>query len=139
MIRYLLDTNVVSELRKTRPHGAVLAWLDTLRPEQIFLSSFTLGELQAGVEETRQQDRIKALQIESWLEEIESLFSFLPADAACFRERARLMKHQPDSLRDDAIVAATARVHGLTIATRNEKDFQRLGVGVFNPFKFKTQ
>ncbi|HEY4905314.1 MAG TPA: type II toxin-antitoxin system VapC family toxin [Candidatus Sulfotelmatobacter sp.] len=138
MIRYLLDTNVVSELRKTKPHGAVLAWLDTLRPEQIFLSSFTLGEMQAGVEKTRQQDKIKALQIESWLEEVESLFSFLPADAACFRERARLMKHQPDSLRDDAIVAATACIHGLTVATRNEKDFQRLGVEVFNPFKFKT-
>jgi len=138
VIRYLLDTNVVSELRKTKPHGAVLAWLDTLRPEQIFLSSFTLGEMQAGVEKTRQQDKIKALQIESWLEEVESLFSFLPADAACFRERARLMKHQPDSLRDDAIVAATACIHGLTVATRNEKDFQRLGVEVFNPFKFKT-
>jgi predicted nucleic acid-binding protein len=131
VIRYLLDTNVVSELRKTEPHGAVLAWLDTLRPEQIFLSSFTLGEMQAGVEKTRQQDKIKALQIESWLEEVES-------DTACFRERARLMKHQPDSLRDDAIVAATARIHGLTVATRNEKDFQRLGVEVFNPFKFKT-
>ena len=139
MIRYLLDTNVVSELRKTKPHAAVLAWLDTLRLEQIFLSSFILGELQAGVEKTRQRDAIKALQIESWLNELELQFSFLPADAACFRERARLMKHQPDSLRDDATVAATARVHGLTIATRNEKDFQRLGVESFNPFKFKMQ
>jgi toxin FitB len=137
--RYLLDTNVVSELRRTRPHGAVLAWMETLRVEQIFLSAATLGELQAGVEKTRRQDIAKASQIEAWLGEVETLFSFLPMDGSCFREWARLMSNRPIGLKDDAMIAATARVHSLTVATRNEKDFQRLDVAVFNPFKFKTQ
>jgi len=65
VIRYLLDTNVVSELRKTKPHGGVVAWLKTLRPEQIFLSAVTIGELQAGVELTRTNDAAKALEIET--------------------------------------------------------------------------
>ena len=63
MIRYLLDTNVISELRKTKPHGAVVAWLETLRVEQIFLSAVTMGELQAGVELTRRRDAAKAHEL----------------------------------------------------------------------------
>lgn len=138
MTRYLLDTNVVSELRKTKPHGAVLVWMQTLRSEQILVSAFSLGEIQAGAEKTRRQDATKASQIESWLDNVEQLFSFLPADAACFREWARLMASRPVSLEGDAVIAATARVHRLVVATRNEKDFRRLDVEVFNPFKFKT-
>jgi len=90
VIRYLLDTNVVSELRKRKPHGAVLAWIDTLRPEQIFLSAVTIGELQAGAELTRKNDPAKASEIENWLRATESDFSILPMDSACFREWARL-------------------------------------------------
>jgi toxin FitB len=63
--RYLLDTNIVSELRKRKPHGAVLAWMDTLRPEQIFLSAVTIGELQAGAELMRKIDPAKGAEIEN--------------------------------------------------------------------------
>jgi predicted nucleic acid-binding protein len=136
--RYLLDTNVVSELHKTKPHGAVLAWIGTLRAEQILLSAVTLGELQAGVEKTRRQDAAKALEIETWLGEVELSFAVLPMDGVCFRDWARLMTNRPIGLADDAMIAATAWVHDLTIATRNEKDFQRLDVQILNPFKFKT-
>jgi predicted nucleic acid-binding protein len=133
--RYLLDTNVISELRKTKPHGAVVAWLETLGVEQIFLSAVTMGELQAGVEKTRRQDGLKAREIELWLTSVEMSFAFVPMDPACFREWSRLMAGKPDALREDAMIAATARVHGFTVATRDEKDFKRLAVNVINPFK----
>ena len=136
MIRYLLDTNVVSELRKRKPHGAVLAWIDTLRPEQIFLSAVTIGELQAGAELTRKTDPAKASEIENWLMVTEGTFSVIPMDSACFREWARLKMGKPSALIEDAMIAATARVHGLQIATRNERDFRQFQVAVFNPFQF---
>jgi len=137
VIRYLLDTNVVSELRKRRPHGAIAAWIDTLRPEQIFLSALTIGELQAGAELTRKNDAAKAAEIENWLTLTEGAFSVIPMDSACFREWARLKSGKPSDLIEDAMIAATARVHGLEIATRNERDFRQFQVPVFNPFEFK--
>ncbi len=136
MTRYLLDTNVISEMRKLRPHGGVVAWLETLRVEQIFLSAVTIGELQAGVELTRRHDPAKAGEIESWLTSVEMSFAFIPMDPACFREWSRLMAGKHDALREDAMIAATARVHGFTVATRDEKDFKNLGVEIINPFKF---
>jgi predicted nucleic acid-binding protein len=134
VIRYLLDTNVVSELRKTKPHGAVKAWISSLREEQIFLPAVTLGELQIGVERTRQQDAVRAAEIEKWLDAVQSSFACLPMDSACFREWARLIAGKPDEIMEDAMVAATARVHGLTVATRNVRDFAKLGVEIVNPF-----
>jgi len=136
VIRYLLDTNVISELRKARPHGAVVAWLETLRAEQIFLSAVTMGELQTGVELTRRQDAAKAHELETWLGFVESTYAFVPVDSVCFREWSRLMTGKPYALREDAMIAATARIHGFTVATRDEKDFKHLGVEILNPFKF---
>ena len=136
MTRYLLDTNVVSELRKAKPHDAVVTWLQTLRPEQIFLSAVTIGELQAGVELTRKNDAAKAREIETWLAMVEATFNALPMDSACFREWARLKVGKVPELIEDAMIAATARVHGLHVATRNERDFREFQVGVFNPFQF---
>jgi predicted nucleic acid-binding protein len=112
--RYLLDTNVVSELRKPKPPGAVVAWMKTLRPEQIFLSAVTIGELQAGVELTRKSDAGKALEIETWLTVVEASFTALPMDSACFREWARLMTGKSPNLIEDAMIAATARVLACT-------------------------
>ena len=137
MTRYLLDTNVVSELRKPKPHGAVVAWMKTLRAEQIFLSAVTVGELQAGVELTRRNDAAKAREIESWLTMVEGSFTALPMDSACFREWARLMVGKSPQLIEDAMIAATARVHGLDVATRNERDFRQFQVEAFNPFRFE--
>jgi predicted nucleic acid-binding protein len=132
--RYLLDTNVVSELRKPKPHGAVLAWLHDLQDSQIHLSAVTIGELQAGVERTRRQDPHKASQIEMWIEQLADSYEVLPMDALCFREWARLMEGKPNQLLEDAMIAATARVHQLIVATRNERDFAHLRVHVLNPF-----
>ncbi|HAF55638.1 MAG TPA: VapC toxin family PIN domain ribonuclease [Thauera sp.] len=131
---YLLDTNVVSELRRPRPHGAVVAWLQSVDDASLFLSAVTLGEIQAGIERTREQDPEKAAEIEAWLERVASAWNVLAMDAAAFREWARLMHRQSDTLYEDAMVAATARTQGLTVVTRNVADFKALGVDVLNPF-----
>jgi toxin FitB len=133
--RYLLDTNVISELRKPRPHGAVVAWLESLDDAQLFLSAVTLGEIQAGIEITREQDAGKAGDIEAWLDMVAGAYNVLPMDAAVFRAWARLMHRKSDTLYEDAMIAATAKVNGLTVATRNVADFKALGVEVFNPFE----
>lgn len=135
MNRYLLDTNVVSELRKRKPHGAVVAWLRGLREHQLFLSAVTMGELQAGIELTREQDANKAGEIERWADQLGGSYRILPMDASCFREWGRLMHGKSDRLIEDGMIAATARVHGLIVATRNEHDFESFDVRVFNPFK----
>lgn len=131
---YLLDTNVVSELRKPRPHGAVLAWLESIDDAQLYLSAVTVGEIQAGIEMTRMQDADKANEIEVWLDLVAGAYNVLPMGSETFRAWARLMHGKSDTLYEDAMIAATAKVHGLTVATRNVADFEALGVAVFNPF-----
>ena len=135
MIRYLIDTNLVSEVRKPKPHGAAVAWLKSLELGQGFFSAVTFEEIQKGVELTRRQDPVKANEIEAWAAQLEHSSQVLSMDAACFREYARLMHRRSDTLGEDAMMAATARVHGLTVATRNERDFAHFDVGVLNPFK----
>lgn len=137
MKRYLLDTNVVSELRKPRPHGAVVAWLSDLQHEQAFISAVTLGELQAGIEQTRRQDPVKAGEIERWVDQLQASSQLLAMDAVCFREWARLMDGKSDDLAEDGMIAATARVYGLVVATRNEGDFKNFFVPVLNPFALR--
>lgn len=132
--KYLLDTNVVSELRKPRPHGGVVAWLESIDDAQLYLSAVTLGEIQAGIELTREQDPGKAEEIEAWLDLVAGAYNVLPMDAATFRGWARLMHRKSDTLYEDAMIAATAKVHRLMVATRNVSDFNALGVEVFNPF-----
>jgi len=135
--RYLLDTNVVSELRKIKPHGAVVAWLGSLRSDQISISAVTIGELQTGIELTRRQDAAKAREIEAWVELVEMSYAVIPMDSVCFREWARLIVHRPEAVRQDAMIAATARVYGFEVATRDESDFKQLGVKMLNPFKIR--
>jgi predicted nucleic acid-binding protein len=135
LTRYLIDTNVVSELRKPKPHGAAVAWLQSLELSQAFFSAVTFGEIQRGVELTRRQDPVMANEIEAWAAQLERSSQVLSIDAACFREYARLMHHRSDTLGEDAMMAATARVHGLTVSTRNERDFAHFDVAVLNPFK----
>ena len=135
MNRYLLDMNVVSELRKLRPHGAVLAWIEHLQADQIYLSAVTIGELQTGVELTRRQNPAKAVEIERWVDQLAESFQVLPMDTQCFREWARLMEGKTERLLEDVMIAATARIHRLIVATRNEKDFAPLAVQVVDPFR----
>ena len=132
---YLLDTNVVSELRKNKPHGAVLAWVATADDASLFLSAVTIGEIQAGIEKTRDTDPVKAAEIEQWLEQVAATYNVLPMDAATFREWGRLTHRKSDTLLEDAMIAATARLHNLVVVTRNVADFKTLGVKTLDPFK----
>jgi predicted nucleic acid-binding protein len=132
---YLLDTNIVSELRKPRPHGAVVAWIEGIADADIYLSAVTLGEIQAGIEITREQDAVKAAEIEAWTDRIGASYNVLPMDAATFRLWAKLMHRQSDTFYEDAMIAACALVHRLTVVTRNVGDFSRFDVPLFNPFE----
>ena len=134
---YLLDTNIVSELRKHKPHGAVLAWLQSVEDVQLFLSAVTLGEIQAGIEITREQDTQKAAEIEAWLNLVAQSYNILPMDTVVFRHWAKLMHRKSNTVYEDAMIAATAQVHGLQVVTRNVADFQMLGLLVLNPFEFQ--
>jgi toxin FitB len=132
---FLLDTNVVSELRRAKPHGAVLAWIAGQHDRELHVSAVTIGELQAGVEITREQDPDKAKAIEAWLDQVAQSYNVLAMDAVTFRAWAKLMHGRSDQLLEDAMIAATAEVHGLTVVTRNVRDFQALGSKTLNPFQ----
>ena len=132
---YLLDTNIVSELRKPRPQAAVISWLQGVDDSDLHISVVTLGEIQAGIEITRQQDAAKAAEIEAWADQVAAAYNVLAMDAACFRQWAKLMHRQSDTVYEDAMIAATAQVHKLTVVTRNVGDFKRFGVTVLNPFR----
>ncbi|MDM0027195.1 type II toxin-antitoxin system VapC family toxin [Variovorax saccharolyticus] len=131
---YLLDTNVISELRRPRPHGAVLAWLQSVPDSDLHVSAVSLGEIQAGIEITREQDEAKAAEIEQWADAVASSYNALPMDAETFRLWARLMHQRSDALYEDAMIAATAMRHQLKVVTRNTADFSGFGVELFNPF-----
>ena len=134
---YLLDTNVLSELRRVRPHRAVLAWLESVADADLHLSAVTIGELQSGIEITREQDPGKAAEIEAWLDQVAQSYNVLPMDARAFRCWGRLMHHRSDTLIEDAMIAATAAVHNLTVVTRNIRDFAAFGSRTLNPFTWK--
>jgi len=132
---YLLDTNVISELRRLRPHGAVVAWLESVADSDLHLSAVSLGEIQAGVELTREQDEAKAREIEQWADLVAASYNVLPMDAETFRIWARLMHRRSDTLYEDAMIAATALRQRLTVVTRNVGDFSHFGVKLLNPFE----
>lgn len=131
---YLLDTNVVSELRKPKPHGGVVAWIKKIPEESLFVSVVTLGEIQAGIEITRTGKPEKAEEIEKWLNNVAETYNVLSADASIFRRWAQLMHRRNDHHVEDALIAATALIRDLTVATRNTDDFEPFDVALVNPF-----
>ncbi len=132
---YLIDTNVISELRKPKPHGAVLAWLEAHRHERLYISAVSIGEIQMGIELTREQDAPKALQIEAWLGKLVASYEVLAMNADAFRLWAKLMHRQSSTRMADAMIAATARSFGLTVVTGNVRDFEFFNCSLVNPFE----
>ena len=135
---YLLDTNVVSELRRPHPHPSIVRWIEQVAAEELFLSAVTVGEIQAGIELTREQDVVNAEELEAWLSAVLASYNVLTMNAATFRECARLKHRRSDTLLEDAMIAATAVMHHLTIVTRNVQDFEQLGVDLLNLFEHES-
>jgi predicted nucleic acid-binding protein len=131
---YLLDTNVISELRKSKPHGAVLEWLSSVADEDLYISAVSIGEIQVGIEFTREQDESKAESLEVWLQDILSNHNVLAMSGTAFSLWAKLMHSQSNTVREDAMIAAIAIEKKLTVVTRNTKDFKRFKVDLLNPF-----
>ena len=111
-----------------------MRWVESVPAEHLHVSSVTIGEIQAGIETTREQDLTKAIELEGWLYRVQSTYEVLPVDGAAFREWARMMNGKSQTLILDALIAAVAIVHELTVVTRNVRDFERLGLTVLNPF-----
>ncbi|MEA2604868.1 MAG: toxin FitB [Acidobacteriota bacterium] len=133
---YLLDTNVVSELRKGRHcNPGVASWFAEVSSAEIYLSVLTVGEIRKGIENIRRRDESTADVLEAWLGELVATHSdrILPIDEAIAEQWGRF--NVPDPLPVlDSLLAATASVHGLTLITRNVKDVKRTGVDCLNPF-----
>lgn len=132
---FLLDTNVVSELRKPKPHGAVVEWMRAQQSSALYVSAMTIAEIQQGIELTRVQDAARAGALERWLvQELLPNAQVLAIDAEVARRWAKLMHKRSNTLYEDAFIAATAQTHRLTVVTRNVRDFKALGVASLDPF-----
>ena len=135
-MKYLIDTNVISEVRKgSRCDPGVAAWYASIADEDLCLSVLVLGEIRKGLERARPRDPAKAETLEIWLDAVTSAFGdrALPVDAPVADEWGCMNAIRPVSV-IDGLLAATAKVHGLTLVTRNEADVAGLGAKVFNPF-----
>ena len=107
--------------------------------EDLHVCAVTIGEIQAGIEITREQDALKAGELDEWLGRVLETYQVLGVDAAAFREWARLIHRRSDTLLQDAMIAAVAVVHRLTVVTRNVRDFERLGVATLDPFTYEDR
>lgn len=134
---YLLDTNVISELRKPKADKNVIAWANTVIAPRLFISAITLKELETGVLRMERRDPAQGKVLRHWLKRhVMPAFDarILPVDASVALRCASL--HMPDSANEsDALIAATALVHGLTVVTRNTGDFKSSGVALINPWE----
>jgi toxin FitB len=135
-VSYLLDTNVVSELRKRAPDPRVLAWYEGVQGTHLFLSVLTLGEIRMGVEGARRRDPAKAAALERWLARLETSYGdrVVPVDGAIADAWARMSVPDPLPV-IDGLLAATASVRNWTLVSRNVADVRRAGVRVLNPFE----
>lgn len=133
---YLIDTNVISEVRKRRPDPHVLTWWDSVESEQIFISILTIGEIRLGIERLRRKDGDQATMIERWLNGLKTSYHdrIVGIDARTAEEWGRLNAPDPVPV-IDGLLAATARVHNWTLVTRNTAGLGRTGTALLNPFE----
>ncbi len=134
---YLIDTNIISEVRKgDRCDQRVAAWWASVAEDDLWLSALVLGEIRKGVELARRRDPQKATMLEVWLNDVVTGFGdrVLPVDAAVAEEWGRMNAIRPVPV-IDALLAATAKANSLTFVTRNGSDVAGLGVDVLNPFE----
>jgi toxin FitB len=134
-VRYLLDTNVVSDLRRGGPRAAALRrWFESQDADGLFLSVIAISEIRQGIDQIRRREPSRAEALGLWLADLTRLYGdrVLAIDSQVADDwgRLRAVRSLPVV---DALLAATARVHGLTMVTRNERDFAGLGVPVLNP------
>ena len=132
---YLIDTCIISELRKANCNPGVAAWMASIQPDEAFLSVLTFGEIRRGIELRRLKDARAAGALERWLAGLETHYSdrILPITPPVADRWGRLALSQPLPV-TDGLLAATALEHKLTIVTRNVADFQRSGANTLNPF-----
>jgi predicted nucleic acid-binding protein len=134
-VSFLLDTNVVSEVPKSRADADVLAWMASVTAADLYLSVLVVGEIRRGVEGLRRRDPAQAAVYDVWLTGLRRDYAdrILPVTAEIAEEWGRL--NVPDPIPTiDGLLAATAKVHGLTLVTRNTADVARTGVPLLNPF-----
>ena len=133
---FLLDTVIISEVRKKKPNTGVLRWISKRSDDQLYLSVVTLGEIERGIEKQRKADPGFADDLTAWLENLERLYAdrILPINPAIARRWGRLSA-QLGHDGADLLIAATALAHGLTVVTRNTSHFKSTGVSLVDPFK----
>ena len=134
--RYLLDTNIVSETRKTRAGERVIAFLGAVDASSLFISALTVGELRKGVEIKRRADPDAAARIGTWVEGIELAFAdhILPVDSRVARRWGELSAERSRPV-IDTLIAATALAHGLTLVTRDTGDRRGINLAVIDPWQ----
>ena len=134
-MNFLLDTNIVSELRRAHPHAGLVSWFDVQSSHALFLSVLTVGEIRQGVEQLRSRDEKQAEHLDRWLNGLTQFYEdrLLYVDGAVAEDWGGLRARRSVPVMD-GFIAATARVHHLTLVTRNVRDFAGLGVTLFNPF-----
>ncbi|MGI8679643.1 MAG: type II toxin-antitoxin system VapC family toxin [Jatrophihabitans sp.] len=132
---YLVDTNVLSEASKPAPDADVIEWLAMTPERHLFLSAMTFGEVRKGVELIRRRDPKRANDLERWLANVTAQFydRIVPVDEPIAEQWGRLEAERPVPF-VDGLIAATALVRGWIVATRNVRDFERMGVTTYNPF-----